>query len=134
MENDETVVSYDVVSLCTSIPIDRCLNFINGLLENDHTLSNRFLLSISLIMKSLKPTKSSSYKILRVPDCSQPVYVTFIIKYFRQWNQTTIRSQVNRWNFFRHEKDYYDTFLNWSILSLITLRSIMEMTKMSCHF
>ncbi|CAH8563202.1 hypothetical protein MS3_00000140 [Schistosoma haematobium] len=48
------MVNNDVVALCTSIPIDKCIDFVNDLLENENTLSSRCPLSISSIMKSLK--------------------------------------------------------------------------------
>ncbi|CAH8541541.1 unnamed protein product [Schistosoma intercalatum] len=46
------MVNNDVVALCTSIPIDKCINFVNDLLENGNTLSSRCSVNISSIMKS----------------------------------------------------------------------------------
>lgn len=51
-KKNKTMVNYDIVCLCTSIPIDRCLDFITGLLQNDRILFSICLLSISLIIKS----------------------------------------------------------------------------------
>lgn len=47
-------IIHDAKSWYTSIPIDTCLDFRNGLLENDETLSGTCPLSISSIMISLK--------------------------------------------------------------------------------
>lgn len=47
------MINYDIVSY-TSIFIDRCINFISDLLQNDNVLSGGYPLSISLIMKSLR--------------------------------------------------------------------------------
>lgn len=55
------MISYDIVSLQTGILIDTCLDFIIGLLENNHTLPIRCPLSINLIMKSLKFCFNSTF-------------------------------------------------------------------------
>ena len=49
----ECLMSYDVTTLFTSVPIDPALNIIKDLLEKDDNLSNRTVLSVQNIIELL---------------------------------------------------------------------------------
>ena len=49
----EFLMSYDVTTLFTSVPIDPALNIIKDLLEKDDNLSNRIVLSVQNIIELL---------------------------------------------------------------------------------
>ena len=61
IDEDEIMVSFDVISLFTAIPVDRACEFIRNKLNNDITLKNRTKLSIDDIIKLLRFTLSNSY-------------------------------------------------------------------------
>ena len=63
IDEDEIIVSFDVISLFTAIPVDRACEFIRNKLNNDITLKNRTKLSKSIddIIKLLRFTLSNSY-------------------------------------------------------------------------
>lgn len=65
------MVSYDVVSVHTSISIDECKDFVNGLLENDNTLFNRSSLCSSSTIKSIKLCKNAVFFTLKGSFCEQ---------------------------------------------------------------
>ena len=54
LNDDETLVSFDVVSLFTNTPIDKALEVIHERLENDTKLKDRTNLTVQDIMELLK--------------------------------------------------------------------------------
>ena len=50
---EEYLMSYEVIALFTSVPIDPALNIIKDLLEKDDNLSNRTVLSVQNIIELL---------------------------------------------------------------------------------
>ncbi len=61
IEDDEIMISFDVVSLFTAIPVDRACEHIRNKLCKDNTLGQRSNLSIDDIIKLLRFTLSNSY-------------------------------------------------------------------------
>ena len=55
------MVSFDVVSLFTSIPVDKACTYIRTKLENDDTLSDRTQLDIDDILRLLQFVLSNSF-------------------------------------------------------------------------
>ena len=58
---DETLVSYDVVALFTSTPVDQSLRIVRERLSKDKTLKKRTLLSVDDIVKLLNFVLSTTY-------------------------------------------------------------------------
>ena len=54
ISEDETMVSFDVVSLFTAIPVDKACTYIRTKLENDDTLSDRTQLDTDDILRLLQ--------------------------------------------------------------------------------
>ena len=75
-------MSYDVTTLFTSVPIDPALNIIKDLLEKDDNLSNRTVLSVQNIIKSLG-------------FCLYNTYFSFQSKFYEQVEGTTMGSPVS---------------------------------------
>ena len=61
LSEDEIMISFDVVSLFTAIPVDRACEHIRNKLSKDDTLGQRSNLSIDDIIKLLRFTLSNSY-------------------------------------------------------------------------
>ncbi len=61
MDDNEIMVSFDVVSLFTAIPVDRTCEHIHNKLNEDTTLKHRTKLSIDDIIKLLCFTLSNSF-------------------------------------------------------------------------
>ena len=61
IDEDEIMVSFEVTSLFTAIPVDRACEFIRNKLNKDKTLKHRTKLSIDDIIKLLRFTLSNSY-------------------------------------------------------------------------
>ena len=61
ISEDETMVSFDVVSLFTAIPVDKACTYIRTKLINDNTLSDRTQLDIDDILRLLEFVLSNSY-------------------------------------------------------------------------
>ena len=61
IQDDETMVSFDVVSLFTAIPVDRACDYIRKKLENDSSLHSRTKLDIEDIISLLNFVLSNNY-------------------------------------------------------------------------
>ena len=61
IDDDEIMISFDVVSLFTAIPVDRACERIRNKLNKDNMLGQRSKLSIDDIIKLLHFTLSNSY-------------------------------------------------------------------------
>ena len=61
IDDDETMLSFDVVSLFTSIPVDKACERIRTKLESDKNLKHRTKLTIDDIIQLLRFTLSNSY-------------------------------------------------------------------------
>ena len=61
ISEDETMVSFDVVSLFTAIPVDKACAYIKTKLINDNSLPDRTPLDIDDILRLLKFVLSNSY-------------------------------------------------------------------------
>ena len=61
IDDDENMLSFDVVSLLIAIPVDRACERIQNKLNKDNTLGQRSKLSIDNIIKLLRFTLSNSY-------------------------------------------------------------------------
>ena len=61
ISEDETMVSFDVVSLFTAIPVDKACAYIKTKLINDNSLPDRTQLDIDDILRLLKFVLSNSY-------------------------------------------------------------------------
>ena len=70
-DDDEIMISFDVVSLFTAIPVDRACERIRNKLNKDNTLGQRYKLSIDDIIKLLRFTLSKSYFTYNNETCKQ---------------------------------------------------------------
>ena len=61
IQDDETMVSFDVVSLFTAIPVDRACDYIRKKLEDDSSLHSRTKLDIEDIISLLNFVLSNNY-------------------------------------------------------------------------
>ena len=61
ISTDEVMVSFDVVSLFTSIPVNLALKITRDKLESDRELSTRTEMSVSNILKLLKFVLKNCY-------------------------------------------------------------------------
>ena len=61
LQQDETIISYDVKALFTSVPIQLVLNIIKNKLENDQQLQQRTSMSVSQITSLLEYCLRSTY-------------------------------------------------------------------------
>ena len=61
IQDDETVVSFDVVSLFTAIPVDKACDYIRKKLEGDSSLHSRTKLDIEDIISLLNFVLSNNY-------------------------------------------------------------------------
>jgi hypothetical protein len=57
----DTLVSFDVVSLFTNVPVDKALQVIRNKLQNDHTLTERSSLEVGAIMELLEVCLKTTY-------------------------------------------------------------------------
>ena len=64
IDDNEVLVSFDVVSLFTAIPVDKACEYIKTKLEQDATLSSRTNLDIDDIIALLQFTLSNNYFVL----------------------------------------------------------------------
>ena len=61
LQQDETIISYDVKALFTSVPIQPVLNIIKNRLEKDQQLQQRTSMSVSQITSLLEYCLRSTY-------------------------------------------------------------------------
>ncbi len=61
IDDDESMISFDVVSLFTAIPVDKACRYIRTKLENDPTLPDRTQLDIDDIIRLLSFVLSNSF-------------------------------------------------------------------------
>ena len=61
IEEDEVIVSYDVVSLFTSVPVDRAITIIHQRLLSDPTLAERTKISVNNIVSLLSFVLNTTY-------------------------------------------------------------------------
>ena len=78
----ECLMSYDVTTLFTSVPIDPALNIIKDLLEKDDNLSNRTVLSVQNITELLG-------------FCLHNMYFSYKNKYYEQVQGAAMGSPVS---------------------------------------
>jgi hypothetical protein len=57
----DTLVSFDIVSLFTNVPVDEALQVIRNKLQNDNTLAERSLLQVEAIMELLEVCLKTTY-------------------------------------------------------------------------
>ena len=78
----ECLSSYDVSALFSSVPVDPALNIIKDLLEKDHTLKERTVLTVSDI-------------ILLLEFCLKNTYFSFQDQFYQHVEGTAMGSQVS---------------------------------------
>jgi hypothetical protein len=61
LRRQDTLVSFDVVSLFTNVPVDEALQVINNKLTNDNTLAERSILKVEAIMELLDVCLRTTY-------------------------------------------------------------------------
>jgi hypothetical protein len=61
LQSTDTLVSFDVVSLFTSVPVEEALQVISGKLQKDETLASRFSLQVDALMELLKVCLKTTY-------------------------------------------------------------------------
>ena len=82
MAPGEWLSSYDVSALFTSVPVDPALNIIKDLLEKDHTLKERTVLTVSDI-------------ILLLEFCLKNTYFSFQGQFYEQVEGAAIGAPVS---------------------------------------
>ena len=71
IDADETMVSFDVVSLFTAIPVDKVCTYIRTKLEHDTSLANRTQLDIDDIIRLLTFVLSNSFFVYNITTYKQ---------------------------------------------------------------
>jgi hypothetical protein len=61
LQSSDTLVSFDIVSLFTNVPIDEALQVIGNKLHNDDTLAERSVLQVEDIMELLEVYLRTTY-------------------------------------------------------------------------
>jgi NAD-specific glutamate dehydrogenase len=61
LQRQDTLVSFDAVSLFTNIPVDEALEVIRNKLVNDNTLAERSILKVEAIMELLDACLRTTY-------------------------------------------------------------------------
>jgi hypothetical protein len=61
LQNTDTLVSFDVISLFTNVPIDETLDVIGSKLQDDNTLAERSILQVEDIMELLEVYLRTTY-------------------------------------------------------------------------
>ena len=85
IQDDETMVSFDVVSLFTAIPVDKACDYIRKKLEDDSSLHSRTKLDIEDIISLLNFVLSNNYF----------VYIIIIIIIYKQIHGCAMGSPVS---------------------------------------
>ena len=107
ISESEILVSFDVVSLFTSVPMDKALNFVLELLASDESLSLRPSLAISDITIGLKHFSSTvfSYKnslfkqifITPMGSCVSPIIASLYMEHVEHTAITTFHTPPTLW-------------------------------------
>ena len=108
VEENECLVSFDVVSLFTSVPVDKALALVLELLASDDSLSSRTRLSISDIKQGLQTCLNStvfSYKksffkqTFGTPlgSCISPIIANLYMEHIEHTAITTFHTPPNLW-------------------------------------
>ena len=108
VEENECLVSFDVVSLFTSVPVDKALALVLELLASDDSLSSRTRLSISDIKQGLQICLDStvfSYKksffkqTFGTPmgSCISPIIANLYMEHIEHTAITTFHTPPNLW-------------------------------------
>ena len=82
LQQDETIISYDVKALFTSVPIQPVLNIIKNRLEKDQELQQRTSMSVSQITSLLE-------------YCLRSTYFVFQGEYYEQLEGAAMGSPLN---------------------------------------
>ena len=61
VKSDEVLVSFDVSSLFTNVPVDEAISFIHRRLGKDRTLGDRIILSLERVAELLEMCLKSTY-------------------------------------------------------------------------
>jgi hypothetical protein len=83
LQSSDTLVSFDVVSLFTNVPVDEALTVIRDMLHNDHTLAERSALQVEAIMELLEV-------------CLRTPYFQVNDKFFQQKDGMAMGSSLSR--------------------------------------
>jgi hypothetical protein len=114
LQNTDTQVSFDVVSLFSDVPLDEALEVIRNKLQDDHTLAERSILQVEDIMKVLEV-------------CLRTTYFKVDYKFFQQKDGIAMGSSVSpvistsawntmkNWPWTRHSSNHLCGFDMWTI-------------------
>ena len=108
ISENEILVSFDVVSLFTSIPVDKALGFVLDLLYSDESLASRTSLDIPDITKGLEHYFSSSvfsYKnsffkqiyCTLLGSCISPIIASIYMEHIKNTAVTTFHTPPSLW-------------------------------------
>jgi hypothetical protein len=61
LQSSDTLVSVDVVSLFTKVPVDETLQIIRNKVHNDDTLAEQFVLQVEAIIELLEVCLKTAY-------------------------------------------------------------------------
>jgi hypothetical protein len=81
LQSSDILVSFDVVSIFTNVPVDEALQVIRNKLHNDGTLAERFVLQVEAIMELLEV-------------CLRTTYYQMVEKFFQQKDDMAMRSSL----------------------------------------
>ncbi len=117
LESDKEMVSFDVTTVFTKVPIEESITIIRECLSNDNTLKDRTLLSVDNITELLRCCLTTTYFVFRSVFYTQiegaavgspvsPIVSNLFMENFESKAQATFPHPVKFWG-----KDVYDTFV-----------------------
>ena len=105
LEDDEVLISFDVVSLFTSVPIDLALKVVRDRLEHDETLHERTYLDLENIISILDLCLNATYlqfqnvvyKQVHGTAMGSPVSANIVMEDIEQRALSTFRTPLRFW-------------------------------------